>query len=463
VSAMSSPGVKPDEASNPPAAQIMKYLRCTSASGTVYTDTNGNFNYVGVNAPLTVTFQFTSGQRANVTNSGSGGNYSLAVLLQPNQANPILLNSPANPVFTCQANCTLSVPRACDYIHSIVPSDTHADFSALCHVRVAGTCNAFYNGSSINFYPAGGGCVDTAYSTVIIHEFGHWLNSLYGTGNGSDGMGEGNADVWSEYIYDTNIVGQDFCGLNCNVRNGNNGRLFCGDCCGGCYGEVHNDGEVWMGAAWKIRTRLKTTNGAAAGSLIANTLFMGWLNAYNQTQIKSIIETQWLTLDDTNGNIDDGTPHHADIDGGFRQQGFPGHTVNCTSPSNYCVTTPNSSDPNGATMGWGGTNFVSNNNFILFAFGCPPNKTGIFFYGTGQTNVAFGNGRRCVANPFFRLPIRTSSFFGDLEFDMDLNALPAGGQITGGQTWNFQAYFRDPDAGGAFFNASDGLSVPWCP
>jgi hypothetical protein len=42
---------------------------------------------------------------------------------------------------------------------------------------------------------------------------------------------------------------------------------------------VHADGEVWMGAAWKIRTHLNTTNGNAAGDAIANSLFLGWMNA----------------------------------------------------------------------------------------------------------------------------------------------------------------------------------------
>ena len=47
------------------------------------------------------------------------------------------------------------------------------------------SCNASFNGNSINFYHAAGGCVNTAYSTVVSHEYGHWLNQLYGTGNGS--------------------------------------------------------------------------------------------------------------------------------------------------------------------------------------------------------------------------------------------------------------------------------------
>ena len=29
------------------------------------------------------------------------------------------------------------------------------------------------------------------------------MNDRYSTGNGNDGMGEGNADVWAMYIWDT--------------------------------------------------------------------------------------------------------------------------------------------------------------------------------------------------------------------------------------------------------------------
>jgi hypothetical protein len=460
VTAMTSPGLKPDEASNPPAAQVIKYMACTAGATTVYTDVNGNFNFPGINVATNVTFQFTGGARANVTNS-AGANYSLTLSCAPNTQNGVLMNPAPAQAITAQANAGRCLPNTSDFIHSIVPGDTHADFSALAHVMVSGTCNAFYNGSSVNFYPSGGGCNNTAYTTVIAHEFGHWMNQLYGTGNGNDGMGEGNADAWAECIYDTPIMGQDFCGGNCNVRTGNNNRQFCGDCCDGCYGEVHNDGEVWMGAHWKVRSRLENTNGGAQGALIDSTLFMGWMNAYNQTQIKSIIETQWVTLDDNNGNINDGSPHFTDIDGGFRQQGFPGLTTTCQTPSNYCQTSPNSVG-SGATMSFAGQNFVAQNNFDLYAYGLPPNKLGVFFYGQNQANVPYGNGRRCVGNPFFRLPSQVSNDFGDLFYHLDLTTLPSGGQILPGQTWNFAAYYRDPAAGGANFNATDGLSVLWC-
>ena len=47
------------------------------------------------------------------------------------------------------------------------------------------------------------------------------------------------------------------------------------------------------------------------------------MNAYNQTAIQSVILTQWLTLDDNDGNLGNGTPHIGDINQGFVDQGFP--------------------------------------------------------------------------------------------------------------------------------------------
>jgi hypothetical protein len=41
--------------------------------------------------------------------------------------------------------------------------------------------------------------------------------------------------------------------------------------------------------------------------------------------------------------------------------------------------------------------------------------------------------------------------------------LPPGATITAGSTWNFQFWYRNPAAGGAGFNLSDGLSIRFCP
>ena len=43
--------------------------------------------------------------------------------------------------------------------------------------------------------------------------------------------------------------------------------------------------------------------------------------------------------------------------------------------------------------------------------------------------------------------------------DTDGLPLPPPGKILPGETWHFQAWFRDPAAGGAFFDLSNALSV----
>lgn len=136
--------------------------------------------------------------------------------------------------------------------------------------------------------------------------------------------------------------------------------------------------------------------------------------------------------------------------------------------SNFCSSTVNSSGMN-AIMAYAGSTSVSTNDFTLLAFGCPPNQNGIFFYGDAQTNVPFGNGIRCVGAGFFgvfRLPVIQTDIFGDASYHLDFTQPPANGGpgwIIDGTQWYFQFWFRDPPAGGAGFNLSDGLDVTFCP
>jgi Immune inhibitor A-like, MAM domain len=335
VRSMATAGNFPDSATNPEQQIVMPYLRVTSASGNATTDSNGNFTIVGATAPLSVTLTYNG--TYCTTNNQAQADYTLTTTLNSASGNQVLMNPAAPEFVTAEANGHNWIGKMRDWTRSINPADPTSDFLATCNVNLNQTCNAYYDGVSVNFYRLGGGCANTAYSSVVLHEMGHWLNDRYGSGNGGDGFGEGNADNFSTYILDDPIVGHDFCGAGCNVRDGNNNRMFCGDCCGGCYGEVHADGEVLMGAIWKVRKRLKTTLGNAPGVLTSSTLFNGWMNAYNDAQIKSIIENHWLTLDDNDGNINNGTPHYADIDGGFKDQGFPGFQLSFVNFAN--VTT----------------------------------------------------------------------------------------------------------------------------
>jgi hypothetical protein len=139
--------------------------------------------------------------------------------------------------------------------------------------------------------------------------------------------------------------------------------------------------------------------------------------------------------------------------------------LSCPPPANYCVTSPNSVGA-GAVMDWSGEASLGANDFQLFAYGCPPNKTGIFFYGNDAAQIPLGNGFRCVASPIHRLGAITTDAFGDAFRQLDFTLPPmrsGSGAITTGSTKRFQLWYRDPAAGGARTNLTDGLAVTFCP
>ena len=92
----------------------------------------------------------------------------------------------------------------------------------------------------------------------------------------------------------------------------------------------------------------------------------------------------------------------------------------------------------------------------------PANTPGIFLYGTDALQLPFGDGYRCVGGEVYRLPASTA-INGMLSHPMNFGSLPPNGQIFPGSTWNFQAWYRDPAAGGSGFNLSNGFAMTFVP
>jgi hypothetical protein len=137
----------------------------------------------------------------------------------------------------------------------------------------------------------------------------------------------------------------------------------------------------------------------------------------------------------------------------------------CADPLSYCTSSPNSVGP-GALIENTGSTSISAANLVLVATGCPPNKPGLFFYGSEQVDLPFGEGRRCVGGALFRLPVVSTGPAGTASHALDYDAHPVAlgpGQLVPGGRWNFQFWYRDPAGGAAGFNASDGLSTRFCP
>ena len=108
-----------------------------------------------------------------------------------------------------------SVNQIHDHMRTWLPSFSDLDISLPVNIDVAGECNAFYDGSSVNFYDVGGGCNATSLiADVVYHEYGHAINDKFyqslfaGFINGA--MNEGYADLWAMSLADIAEIGKGF-------------------------------------------------------------------------------------------------------------------------------------------------------------------------------------------------------------------------------------------------------------
>lgn len=123
----------------------------------------------------------------------------------------------------------------------------------------------------------------------------------------------------------------------------------------------------------------------------------------------------------------------------------------------FCVAGPNSTGLP-ALISFKGSGCLSAGDFRLETSTCPPGQFGLYFYSMQETSVPFGNGTRCIDNPFYRLPAQPT-IGGVITQDVDFGNLPGGGDILPGTTWSFQLWYRDPAAGGSNFDTSDALRM----
>lgn len=218
-----------------------------------------------------------------------------------------------------------------DYMKSKFPTFTGLDFSLETNVDLtSGSCNAFYNGSSINFYAEGAGC--TTYATVgdvVYHEYGHGINDFYYQSIGAfwqnGAMGEGYADIWALGITNNPILGEGTSTTdptNFIRRYDIDPQVYPDDISGG----VHQDGEIIAGAWWdlgQIWGDLQQMMDLFAASYDAGITGPG--GTEGDVYVDILIEA--LTLDDSPANggdndITNGTPNDIDIVTAFDLHGI---------------------------------------------------------------------------------------------------------------------------------------------
>ena len=284
--------------------------------GTATTDLNGVFK-IPNGGTTAVTLQGRLAGDWCTVQTKLGSNVSFSQPATPGTpANIVINGTHTSEYVTAEATAYDWVTRTHHFIKKRWPAwgtGTHAYLAKLTtNVNIGSTCNAYWNGSSINFYRYGGGCNNTAIPEVISHEWGHgfhytWNNRSTSPGGFSEGIG----DHMGLYITRQRIMGRGFRttgGVVRDYRVGGAANLTTWPAAGK---QVHLAGQIWGGFVMDLRDYLMTKHGATQGEDIAETITIAQYARVPSDMDDGVRET--MVQDDNDANLLNGSPNFTEI------------------------------------------------------------------------------------------------------------------------------------------------------
>jgi hypothetical protein len=288
-------------------------------------DTNGEFVIPNAGTSAVTVKSPIRGQNFHVYND-TGEDEELTTLVTPPGPADFEHNESNTEAVRAQVNAYVEaneVRNLVIYHNPAYPSvSTETDFPVYVN-RTDGYCpaNAWYSSlpQSINFCSAASPYPNTAWSGVIHHEYGHRLVNAAGSGQGQ--YGEGMGDVMGLLLSDDpGCGGYGFFGpCSMSLRSADNTLQYpCVD-----DGSPHYCGQLLSGCVWDTRNALVVTEPVAYLDILSN-LAINAMLLHTGSQITPQITIDFLTLDDDDANIGNGTPHRDEI-----CAGFGAHNMDC--------------------------------------------------------------------------------------------------------------------------------------
>ncbi|HEV7508002.1 MAG TPA: hypothetical protein VGS07_24170 [Thermoanaerobaculia bacterium] len=279
-----------------------------------------------------------------------------------------------------------------------LPTNTWLGQKLRVNVNLNQTCNAYWNGTTLNFFKSGGGCNNTGMiAGVSLHEYGHGLDQNDGTGTAPEGgTGESYGDLTATIAVHSSCVGPGFLGGNCagygnactsctGVRDidyakhtsptpatvANHTQVRCSAGSGPCRKEVHCESYVPSEAVWDFANRDLPGAGTGPAWTVLDRLW--YLSRNTATSSFTCNHTGTFTsngcsagnwwkvmraVDDDDGNLSNGTPHGGALFAAFNRHGIACTTdagastthAGCTSPATPTLTITAGTDS--AALSW---------------------------------------------------------------------------------------------------------------
>jgi Zn-dependent metalloprotease len=289
-----------------------------------YTDSLGNFTIVNSGtSPVTLNGRL-SGNFAVVEDQSGTGNLGFNRQVTPGTPENVVLNVLNTSEYSTAEASAYHWTTATHYqIAAYLPSFASGLALLPVNVNLDQTCNAYWSNSehTINFYRAGDGCNNTAYSDVVAHEYGHGFHWWFHGSTSPGGFSEGIGDQMAWLMTNQRQVGRNFRTNGNPVRDYRPGRPAnmmpqwpCDNC------EVHNRGQIWAGFIMDLTENLIASQGAG-GLTLARQITIPIFAANPSDEAEAVTEV--YVLDDDDSTLANGTPHCADLTAAVRRHSLP--------------------------------------------------------------------------------------------------------------------------------------------
>ena len=351
------------------------------------------------------------------------------------------------------------VNRIKEVVRGWLPANTWINTQLTVNVNLNQTCNAYWNGSTLNFFKSGGGCNNTGeISGVSLHEFGHGIDQNDGTGTATDGAtGESYGDTTALIALHASCLGAGFLSGNCTgygdactactgVRDADYAKhasntpatpdnfirvhcpspgLFAGS--GPCGKEVHCESYVPTETMWDVANRDLPNPGTGQAwttldrlwYLSRNTATTAFSCTSGSTYTSNGCGTGSLwkvfrAVDDDDGNLANGTPH-----GGALFAAFNRHGIACTTDAGASTTFAGCTPP--AVPALSG---VAGNNSAALSW----TASGSAVYSVFRNETGCNAGFTKIANGTAATSLTDSAVANGLTYYYQVTAFPSGNE-----------------------------------
>ena len=363
VTGFATPGIEPDTTSNEAESVALEEITVQIAGGNSDdTDQNGDYAIVDAGGlPQNVGVALDGPRITVIDDQGNDLSFTQAIGMV-NDVIDFEFNPDPAEEDTSQVNAFYVGSLAYNFIRDrtagILTLNNNIDSRVNMDYAVpTDPCNAAYiAGTEFNFYRSKADCRNSAYSTVVAHEYGHHVVNELGLVQGA--FGEGVGDSLAMLLYDTSGVGYDLRIDGDYLRN-----PATADVQYPCSGAIHYCGQVLAGIFWDLRQTM--------GLSSTQQLFVDWLVATaggagtNSAHPTTAVEL--LTIDDDNADLEDSTPNQEEI-----CNALEAHGISCPTYLNFSYSSIPRVILPGATV----TITLTVSNGLSAAL----DNTGIFFY-----------------------------------------------------------------------------------